>query len=120
MVMLKKLLFVKYALKVNILGCHLNIAKIRNRLLIIRSYPHRSLWTTAYNSVHLKDGPRTGRPTVIEDKNSKNIVKAEPSQTVRKIAEELNVSPTSDLNDLKRIRKVKKLDKWMLCDLNDG
>lgn len=79
------------------------------------------LWFKKFRSgdFSLEDAPRSGRPTVIQDDNLKAMVEADPSQTVRGIAEELGVSHHAVEDGLKRIGKVKKLEKWVPHDLND-
>ena len=46
-------------------------------------------------------------------------METDPSQTVRGLAEEVGVSPHAVYDGLKRIGKVKKLEKWVPHDLND-
>lgn len=67
----------------------------------------------------LENEPRSGRPTVIQDADLRTLVETDPSQTVRGMAEELGVSVHAVWNGLKRVGKVKKLDKWVPHDLND-
>lgn len=67
----------------------------------------------------LEDEPRSGRPRVIQDEDLRTLVETDPSQTVRGIAEELGVSSHAVFDGLKRIGKVKKLEKWVPHDLND-
>ena len=67
----------------------------------------------------LEGEPRSGRSTVIQDEDSKTLVKTDPSQTVCGMAEELDVSPHAVFDGLKRIGKVKKFEKWVPLDLND-
>ena len=67
----------------------------------------------------LKDEPRSGRPTVIQDEDLRTLVETDPSQTVRGMAEELSVCSHAVFDGLKRIGKVRKLEKWVPKDLND-
>ena len=66
-----------------------------------------------------EDEPRSGRPRVIQDEDLRTLVKTDPSQTVRGMEEELGVSSHAVFDGLRRIGKVKKLEKWVAHDLND-
>ena len=46
-------------------------------------------------------------------------METDPSQTVHGMAEKLGVSSHAVFDDLKCIGKVKKLEKWVLHDLNE-
>ena len=46
-------------------------------------------------------------------------METDPSQTMRRMAEELGVSSHAVFDGLKRMGEVKKLEKWVLHDLND-
>ena len=63
--------------------------------------------------------PRSGRPTVIQDEDLRTLVETDPLQIVREMAEELGVSSYAVFNGFKRIKKVKKPEKWVPHDLND-
>lgn len=67
----------------------------------------------------LEDEPRSGRPRATPDEDLKAVVEDDPSQTVREIAEKLGLSKSSVADGLKRIGKVKKLDKWVPHNLSD-
>ena len=55
--------------------------------------------------------PRSGRPTVIQDEDLRTLAETDPSQTVRGMSKELGVSSHAVFDGLKRIGKVKKLEK---------
>ena len=67
----------------------------------------------------LEDEFGNGWPTVIQGEDLRTLVETNPSQTVRGMAEELGVSSHAVFDDLKRIGKVEKLEKWVPHDLND-
>ena len=58
-----------------------------------------------------KVSPEVARPTVIQDEDLRTLVETDPSQTVREMAEELGVSFHAVFDGLKRVGKVKKLEK---------
>ena len=74
-------------------------------------------WFTKFRSgdFSLEDQPRSGRRTVIQDEDLRTLVETDRLRTVRGMAEELGVSS----HGLKRIGRVKKLEKWVPHDLND-
>ena len=72
-----------------------------------------------FGDFSLEDEPRSGRLTVIQDENLRTLVETDLSKTVRVMAEELGVSSHTVFDGLKRIGKVKKLEKWVSHDLND-
>ena len=62
-----------------------------------------------------------GRPeTVLNDDTLRALVEANPANTVRDYAQELNVTPITVSRHLKIIGKVKKLDKWIPHELNEN
>ena len=65
-------------------------------------------WIAKFRSgdFSLEDEPRSGRFTVIQDKDLKTLVETDPSQTVRWMGEELGVSSHAIFDGLKRIGKV--------------
>ncbi|CAH2095206.1 unnamed protein product [Euphydryas editha] len=68
----------------------------------------------------LEDEPRSGRPIVIQNEDLRTLMETDPSQTLRGMAEELGVSFHVVFDGLKCIvRKVKKLEKCILHNLND-
>ena len=77
-------------------------------------------WFAKFRSgdVSLEDKPRSCRPTVIRDEDLRTPVETDPSQTVRGMAEERDVSSHAIFDGLKGIGKVKKLEKWVPRDLN--
>lgn len=66
----------------------------------------------------LDNEPR-GRPeSKIDDDVLKAVVEANPSQSTRELAAKFHVSIPTILHHLKKIGKVKKLDKWVPHELN--
>ena len=61
----------------------------------------------------LEDEPHSGRPKAISDEDFRGISEADPSQTVREIAEELGLGKSTVANGLECFGKVKKLDNWV-------
>ena len=57
--------------------------------------------------------------TEIQDEDLWTLVETDPSETVRGMMEELGVSSHAVFDGLKRIEKMKRLEKWMPHDLND-
>ena len=78
-------------------------------------------WFKKFRSgdISLEDAPRSGRPRALQDNELRTLVEDDPSQTARGIAQKLGVSHHAVLHGLKRIGKVKKLEKWVPHDLND-
>ena len=50
-------------------------------------------------------------------KTNWEITKADPLTTTQEVAEELNVDHSMVIRYLKQSEKVKKLDKWVPCEL---
>ena len=67
----------------------------------------------------LKDAPRSGRPTEVDDDKIKAIVENNRCSTTREIAEKLNISQTCVERHLKQLDYVNKLDIWVLHKLNE-
>uniref|UniRef100_A0A0N5BQ88 HTH_48 domain-containing protein n=1 Tax=Strongyloides papillosus TaxID=174720 RepID=A0A0N5BQ88_STREA len=66
------------------------------------------------------ENEKCGRPeTVLDNDELRKAVEVNLRATVRKFAEELNVSKTTISDHLKEIGKTKKLDKWVPYELND-
>lgn len=79
-------------------------------------------WFEKFRSgdVSLEDEEGRGRPPAVDNDQLKAIVEANPRQTVREIAQELDVSYPTIFEHLKQIGKVKKLDKWIPHELNEN
>lgn len=56
----------------------------------------------------LKDEPRPGRPSDIDENLLKEILEQNPCQSTRDIAKRLNISKTTVSRHLKKLRKVVK------------
>ena len=78
-------------------------------------------WLNKFRSgdFSLEDEPHSGRPKAISDEDFKGMLKADPSQTVREIAEKLGVGKSTVADGLERIGKVKKLDSWVPHNRSD-
>ena len=61
----------------------------------------------------LKDAPRSGRPTEVEDDKIKATIEYNRRSTTREIAEKLNISHTFVESHLKQLAYVNKLDIWV-------
>ena len=48
---------------------------------------------------------------------TENIAEVDPPTTTQKVAQELNVDHSTVVWHLKQTEKVKKLDKWVPCEL---
>ena len=57
----------------------------------------------------LKDAPRTGRPTEVDDDKIKAIIKNNPRSTTREIAEKLKISHTCVQRHFKQLSYVNKV-----------
>ena len=53
----------------------------------------------------------------VDDDLLKAIIKAESLKTTQEVAQELNINHFTVIQHLKQIGKVKKLDKWVPCEL---
>ena len=75
------------------------------------------LWFVKFRSgdFSLEDEFRSGRLTGIKYDNLRTLVETDPLQTVRGTAEKLDVSYHAVFDGLKRIEKVKKLEKLESC-----
>ena len=67
----------------------------------------------------LKDAPRSGRPTELDDDKIKAMIENNRHSTTRQIAEKLNMSHTCIERHLKQLDYVNKLDIWVPHKLND-
>ena len=68
---------------------------------------------------HLKDAPRSGRPTEFDREKIKAMIENNRRSTTRKIAENLNISHTCVERHLKQLGYVNKLDIWVPHKLNE-
>ena len=65
----------------------------------------------------LKDKPRSGRPSEVDDADIKALIESDRHVTEREIGEKLNI-PHSTIHDhIRRLRLVKKLDIWIPHEL---
>ena len=77
-------------------------------------------WFARFHSedFHLKDAPRSGRPTEVDDDKIKAMIENNQRSTTREIAEKLNISHTCVQRHLKQLGYVNKLDIWVPQKLN--
>lgn len=68
----------------------------------------------------INDAPRPGRPQEIESIDVKAIVDQNPSQSVRDIAEALDISHASVENHLRKLGYVSRLDVWVPHSLTEA
>ena len=66
----------------------------------------------------LEDEPHGSQPCVFDNNQLKVLVETDPRKSVRALAEELNVDPSTVSGHFKDIGKSKKLDKWVPHELN--
>ena len=69
--------------------------------------------------VYLKDAPRSGRSTEVDDDKIKAVIENNRRSTTREIAEKLNISHTCVERHLKQLGYVNKLDIWVPHKLNE-
>ena len=67
----------------------------------------------------LKDAPRSGRPTEVDDDKIKAMIENNRRSTTREIAEKLNISHTYVERHLKQLGYFNKLDIWVTHKLNE-
>ena len=72
-------------------------------------------WFARFRSggFHLKDAPRSGRPTEVYDDKIKAMIENKRRSTAREIAEKLNISHTCVERHLKQLGYLLKLDIWV-------
>ena len=72
-------------------------------------------WFARFRSgdFHLKDAPRSGRPTQVDDDKIKAMIENNRRSTTREIAEKLNISHTCVERHLKQLGYVNKLYIWV-------
>ena len=69
---------------------------------------------------NLQDQLRSGRPSELNDDHLRHLVRADPQQTTRELAETLGgVSNSTVVEHLKAIGFVSKLSKWVPHQLTD-
>ena len=66
----------------------------------------------------LKDAPRSGRPTEVDDDKIKATMENNRCSTTRVIAEKINISHTCATRYVKQLGYVNKLDIWVPHKLN--
>ena len=78
-------------------------------------------WFARFRSgdFELKDAPRSGRPTEVDDDKIKAMIENNRRSTTREIAEKLNISHICVERHLKQIGYVNKLDIWVPHKLNE-
>ena len=78
-------------------------------------------WVARFRSedFDLKDAPRSGRPTEVDDDKIKAMIENNRRSTTREIAENLNISHTYAERYLKQLGHVNKLDIWVPHKLNE-
>ena len=103
-----------------------NAVQARKKLYDV--YGERSLterqcqnWFARFRSgdFDLKDAPRSGRPTKIDEDKLKAMIENNRRCTTREIAEKLNISHTCVERHLKQLGYVNKLDIWVPHKLNE-
>ena len=68
---------------------------------------------------HLKDAPRSGHPTEVNDDKIKAMIENNRRSSTRGIAEKLNISHAYVERHLKQLGYVNKLDIWVPHKLNE-
>ena len=78
-------------------------------------------WFIKFRSgdTNLKDEPRTGRPSFVDDDILKAILEENPRQTTRDLAEKLNTSQSTICRHLEKMGKVCKLGVWVPHNLSE-
>ena len=78
-------------------------------------------WLARFRSgdFHLKDVPRSGRPTKVDDDKIKAMIENNRRRTTREITEKLNISHTCVERHLKQLGYVNKLDIWVPHKFNE-
>ena len=67
----------------------------------------------------LKNAPRSGRPTEVDNDEIKTMIKNNRCSTTREIAEKLNISHICVERHLKQLGYVNNLDIWVPHKLNE-
>ena len=68
---------------------------------------------------HLKDAPRSGRPTEVDDEKIKATIENKLCSTSREIAEKLNISHIGIKRHLKQLDYINMVDTWVPHKLNE-
>ena len=71
-------------------------------------------------NLSIKDQPHGRRPSAIDDDQMNALIESDPLKTTREVAKELNANHSTVVLHLKLIGKVKKLEKWILHELNEN
>jgi len=66
-----------------------------------------------------EDRERSGRPLVVDNDQIKNLIKSNPHNTTREIAEIIDVSQKTVVNHLYTLGYVSRYDIWVLHNLSD-
>jgi len=79
-------------------------------------------WFSKFRSGNesLEDEEHGSRPSQVDDDHLKKLINADPHKNSREVAQELNVHQSTVVCHLKKIGKVKKLDKWVPHELNEN
>ena len=67
----------------------------------------------------LRDKPRSGRPSCVDNDTLNSVLKADPHQTTSELASKLGCSRTTIVNHLHAMGKVRKLDRWIPRKLSE-
>nr|BAH13322.1 unnamed protein product [Homo sapiens] len=67
----------------------------------------------------LEDEEHSGQPSEVDSDQLRAIIEADPLITTPEVAEELNIDHSTVVRHLKQIGKVKKLGKWVPCELSE-
>ena len=63
---------------------------------------------------HLEDEEHSVWPSEVDNDQLRTSIEADPLTTTQEVAEELNINHSTVIQHLKKIGKVKKLNKWVL------
>ena len=78
-------------------------------------------WFARFRSrdFNLKDAPRSGRPTEVDDDKIKAMIENNRRSTIQEIAEKLKISHTCVERHLKQVDYVNKLKIWVSHKVNE-
>ena len=65
----------------------------------------------------LEDEECSGKLSEVDNAQLRDIVEADPLTTTQEVAEELSINHSMVIWHLKQIGKVKKLNKWVPCEV---